>query len=394
MKIQYSTLKFSTLFLFFSVFNFSPTAWTWGGRGHDTLCHATGFLVENQELKDFLTGKTYLMGYLCNQPDIVWKNLKGESSRTANSSHYMDFDALGVASEKVPQAFTAFETEFTGKKNVLEPNKTFKNVSVEIGTLWWRVEQFHNRNLELASVVKKTGKDNKGLEKNKINDKNKEFVSAVNNLVESMGLMGHFVGDGSQPFHSSVNFDGWLNGHGGIHYHFENTAVSNMGPDLTSLVVEAAKKMKDEAKKFAKMSEKDRSSDKNMPTFSKVRFLVEKKPQERMRALSELSLQDLEKIYQADKLKKPSQVKEEKGMNLRTPAEREPIAATLKDFEPIIISHLARGAALLSLFWEEAHQAAGSPDLDIMNNYWFPYQSEFVPLDYLGKDVKASPSAN
>jgi hypothetical protein len=37
-----------------------------------------------------------------------------------------------------------------------------------------------------------------------------EIANAQADVVYVMGVMGHFVGDGSQPLHTSANFNGWI----------------------------------------------------------------------------------------------------------------------------------------------------------------------------------------
>ena len=43
-----------------------------------------------------------------------------------------------------------------------------------------------------------------------------EIANAQANVVYVMGVMGHFVGDGSQPLHTTMHFNGWVgdNPHG------------------------------------------------------------------------------------------------------------------------------------------------------------------------------------
>jgi len=37
-----------------------------------------------------------------------------------------------------------------------------------------------------------------------------EIANAEANVVYVMGVMGHFVGDGSQPLHTTMYFNGWM----------------------------------------------------------------------------------------------------------------------------------------------------------------------------------------
>ena len=37
-----------------------------------------------------------------------------------------------------------------------------------------------------------------------------EIANAQADIVYVMGVMGHFVGDGSQPLHTTMHFNGWV----------------------------------------------------------------------------------------------------------------------------------------------------------------------------------------
>jgi hypothetical protein len=112
-------------------------------------------------------------------------------------------------------------------------------------------------------------------------------------------------------------------------------------------------------------------------------FLTANNTLEKMKALSITSYADVDLVLKADLLKKPSEQKEERGMKIRTVAEREPIENTIKKFEPLIVKHMARAAALLALLWDDAYLAAGKPNLDVYRSYKYPLMPDFVDPDYI-----------
>lgn len=333
-------------------------AQAWGGRAHDSLCQAATFAVKNDKLRAYLKSKGHILGYLCNIPDTSWKTvgLKGFENQAAYGSHYFDTDSFPVPVEQIPRSFKELEEKYTGKPSALN-GKIIKSVPGDAGSGWWRLEQFQRRNLELAAKLKPlTPPENKERP-----PADNPFMLAANEWLVSLGLTGHFAGDLSQPFHGSEDYDGYGAGHGGIHAYYEEIVVNEFDSDLIARVAAEAKRLRK----------------------GKEKFLTEKDVVERARELSRISLPEIQKIYKADKLTAKSTEKDEKGMSLRKAAERAPIKETFKQFEPLVISHMGRGAALLALLWDEAYVAAGEPDLVAIKSYWFPPPPEFVMPDYV-----------
>jgi hypothetical protein len=186
--------------------------------------------------------------------------------------------------------------------------------------------------------------------------------------------MGHFVGDDGQPFHLTADYDGYKAGHGGIHAYFEDSIVGALPYNLMAQVVE-------EGQRLQKLSES-----KNKEDLKKVQFLREKTVIDKMKALGEISVQEIPAIYALDPVKKPSVEKSERGMSLRTPAEREPAETVAPKLEKMIVTEMARSAALLAQLWDEAYVKVGQPKLGAYKSFRFPFTPDFVPPDYF--DVK------
>ena len=85
------------------------------------------------------------MGHLCNIPDIYWKSLPAAISKPGNSGHFIDVEVLGLPVKNIPAGYAAIQTDFTGKPNKDEPEKTMFSVPDELGSLWWRADQFFRR---------------------------------------------------------------------------------------------------------------------------------------------------------------------------------------------------------------------------------------------------------
>ncbi len=344
----------------------------WGGRGHNTICEAAVFLLKEKSFKDSLQQKPFLMGHLCNIPDFYWRSLSPEFTKLGNPTHFVDVEITGLAIKDVPLDYKQIVETYTGKISQFNKETTIRNVPTEFGSNWWRADQFFRRAVALGKDWKTSPAPANGKEEQ---DENFPYNKNTYNFYLNLGLMGHFVGDNSQPFHCTGDYDGYAAGHGGIHAYFEDAIVGTMPYNLMAKVVEEGQRMQ-------KMA-----VSKNKSEQTQVRFLNQKTVLEKMRSLGEISVAEIPLIYSLDKLKKPSIDKSEKGMSLRTAAERESAELSNPKFQKLILKELARSAVLLAQLWDEAYVQVGQPKLGAYKSYKFPFTAEFIPPDYF--EIKA-----
>ncbi len=323
----------------------STQSFAWGGRGHHTICDAAAYLVENADLKRFLMNRPNVMGHLCNIPDIYWYSLGEEAKALGGSTHFVDTEMLPVAVKDIPTDYKEIVLKYSNVENPMT-GKKITSIAKDFGSNWWRADQFFRRALSAKT----------------------EKAFDLESFFTNLGLMGHFVGDNAQPFHSTVDYDGWGKGHGGIHAYYESDVVSALEPDLNIKIIALAKVLKKKA------LTKDKSA----------AFLNEKTVIEKMRSLSALSLPEIEAIYKADPVTKPSSQKEERGMTLKTPAERKSPAVGAVKMQALILPQMARSAALLSQLWDMAYEQIGKPELKAEKYFPFPLTPDFVRPDYTG----------
>ena len=142
--------------------------------------------------------------------------------------------------------------------------------------------------------------------------------------------------------------------------YFEDSVVAEFGPDLVNLIVKKAKTFK-----------------------AKESFLKDASIIDNMRALSIISVADLKEIYKADPIIKPSTLVMEKGMSLKTPAERKAPSVAFKKLDKTIVKEMARSSALLAKIWEQAYKELGSPYIKGYKSFKYPFTPDFVKPDYL-----------
>lgn len=330
--------------------------WAWGGRGHDSICETATFLVQEPGLAQFLKSKPHIMGHLCNVPDTQWRSLDKKAKSAGDPTHYVDPEILGFIPKTLPLDLKKLTTDFTGKTNQYDTEKKIFSVTREMGTSWWRVDQFMRLISGLKPIFEKAPA---ALAKSDEQNEQLPYNKAVYDFLVYSGVMGHFVGDTSMPYHNTTNYDGWKNGHGGIHGYYEDQVVSEISGDLHSKILKGAKKIK--------------KADYLKSDLSTL---------EKMRIFSQISFDEIKKLEAWDPLIKKSEVKIENGMSLRTPAQRKLPAEALKKIEPLLISQMARSSVFLAHLWDEAYRSAGKPDLTKYKSYKYPTTVEFIFPDY------------
>lgn len=345
---------FVAVILAASFVGYSQQARAWGNRGHHAICESAVYLVKDPVLRQFLLSRTHVMGYLCNIPDTHWKGMNPDLTKHGNPSHFVDTDLFDRPLSEVPTDYREVVKLFTGyQAKVAE--KPIQWVPAEIGSIWWRADQFWRRMVEFATLAK-----SQPLPANRIEDRDEKFPfnSSVHQMVINMGLMGHFVGDVTMPLHNSLDYDGYKSGHGGLHSFYEEICVSEMAPNIVPRILTRAKEQK--TMKFNQQA---------------TLFLA-------MRELSELGRKDIPLMVKADKILKPSELKTDKGMQIKTPAERPSAAIAFKSFEKLILSQMGRSALTLAKAWDAAFEKAGKPDLSKYKSFAYPHAPDFIMPDY------------
>lgn len=352
------------LVFFYSMLLFSENTLAWGLRGHDSICQAATFLTTPPQLQSFLKMRAPEMGHLCNVPDTYWRSLPGQAKDLGNPTHFMDTEILGLPTDKVPLDYEKIIAEFQGKPSPLNKDEIIKSIPTELGSMWWRADQFVRRGIDFGTKAKSSA-----LPKDRKEEQNDTlpFNQSVREMLNSMGVLGHFVGDAGQPYHSTVDYDGYGTGNGGIHGFYEHEVVAEVDAKLLSDIVARAQVLKKTWKLKGNVLE-------------------------RMRELSKISQTEIKKIAALDKVKTPSVFKKENGIEIKKAAEREENlaanAALIKKYRPLIVEQMARSAYLLSEFWNEIYEKSGSPDLKAYKSYKYPLQPDFVAPDYFKAEKK------
>ena len=333
----------SCLFIFFIS---SSCIFAWGERGHHSICEVASRLVEEKDFREFLKARAHQLGHLCNIPDIHWRSLDSAKLSVGNPTHYLNPEAIQESLEKISEDFKMIAKKLSLKSNELNE---------KMGSLWWRADQFYRLALKNAS---KAADEEKPKTREDKQDRDFPYNESIYQMLVAMGVMGHFVGDASQPYHNILDYDGWEKKRGGIHSYYETQIVDELDLDLVEKIYSKA------------LLKKDKNS-------------KDKSVIERMRALSVSSRNDLKKLEEIDKILKPSRTSINKyGMEFKIYAKRESPEKTAKKFEPLIVDEMARAAVLLASLWDQIYRESGRPKIKSYKSFRYPLSPPFIAPDY------------
>jgi hypothetical protein len=284
----------------------------WGWRGHREICVAATRLVQAPELREFLSARAEMIGVLCNIPDIRWKNLGEEIRRVGDPTHYQSFEKLRVSCiEEVPTSVRSF-LQLGAKAGI-------GDVAGEVGTLWWRADQFVREAVRTGAPILAADLP----ARDRYQDMTHPYNRAVYGMLTSLGILGHFVGDASMPYHNTEDRDGWKNGHGGIHFYYEELAVNERSLTLT-----------EEIRKTARPFRRDPKRD---PDVLEI-----------MKELSVQAFSEIPEIERRDPVVTPSRTEGEKIRAVRSDP-------TPQTFGELPVLQMARSAAALADLWDAVY---------------------------------------
>lgn len=150
------------------------------------------------------------IAFLSCEPDR-WRNTTDLALKHFNNpDHYIDFEEVLMAGLK-PESLTPFRYEFAGfialartkhptNFPAIDPAKDAERTKALIGYLPWTIAEYYSKLKSGFSYLKAFEEGGTA----------EEVKNARENIIYIMGCMGHFVGDGSQPLHTTIHYNGWV----------------------------------------------------------------------------------------------------------------------------------------------------------------------------------------
>lgn len=153
---------------------------------------------------------TERVAFLSGEPDR-WRNAADLPLRNQNNpDHYLDLEQLGWAGldaaslspmrYEFTMQFASARAAHAGKFPPIDPLKDSDRTREWPGFLPWTITEYYGRLKSVFSYLR-AFQEGGGTAT--------EIANGQANVIYVMGVMGHFVGDGSQPLHMTVHHHGW-----------------------------------------------------------------------------------------------------------------------------------------------------------------------------------------
>ena len=203
-------LKSFAFTVIFGTFTFSGGAWDYEGH------HAINELALASLPADFggFTISPALKGriaYLAGEPDR-WRNVGDLPLKNVNGpDHYIDLEDLklfGLTPETLPMMRYDFMADIAKARAAhpekfppIDPDKDADHTRELDGFLPWAITENYEKLKSDFSSLKAF---------RQFGGTPEEIANAQADCIYVMGVMGHYVGDGAQPLHTTVHFNGWV----------------------------------------------------------------------------------------------------------------------------------------------------------------------------------------
>jgi hypothetical protein len=161
------------------------SAAAWGDKGH-LMINRLAIEAASPKLPEFMNAARDQLIYNAFEPDRWREEGRASAMNTAQAAdHFFDSEYWGTISTLEPDRY-AFMEKVAGKKVEL----------VKIGYLPYAILENYGKLVNAFRFWRnaKTPQDRE---------------SARANAVYVAGVLGHYVGDGSQPMHMSIHYNGW-----------------------------------------------------------------------------------------------------------------------------------------------------------------------------------------
>lgn len=333
----------------------SHPALAWGPLGHRMVAETAALLIENEWSRssgapsaqatqtthttqkawgELLARHRFELGYYSMLPDALFRHLDGHDGKVESPTHFLDLDLLF----KIPNAADLkWDAEMRARLDQMPSEFLAAQKWIlaqvgapaygRLGTVPWRAEQYaEHAKKTLASMKVLSGTYERG-------QTAKGDNRALFEGMQALGVMSHYTGDATMPYHATVDWNGYATGNGGIHFYFESDCVNALEPGLSQEVWDLARK----------------DSQKWLTQWAMPKAPSDRTPAELvLRALAEAG-SEIREVASTDTKKailKPSQ-----GSAF---AVRKTASEACGAFRERLIQQIARGAVLTAELWKRA----------------------------------------
>ena len=194
------------------------STFAWGPEGHVYVNKASALSIPDT-MPAFIKAAAERLGYLGPEPDRWREQTELALKQSQEPDHYIDLERVAWMGDLPPGRYDFYRLLYAHRAAALKDGDDF--LPERVGLQPYITIEIYDR-LKVAfreyRALQALGQPTYGVEQN---------------IILYAGWLGHYVADGAQPMHTSVNYDGWVeaNPHGyttehGIHAKFETDFVT------------------------------------------------------------------------------------------------------------------------------------------------------------------------
>jgi hypothetical protein len=265
----------------------------WGPIGHRMVAETAALLVQDDlpaTWGPLLARHRFELGVYAFLPDARFRHTDGNGGETEAPTHYLNLDDPAGARR---------------------------------GSLDRRIAQFLGR---AAAQLKEVRAPKGGYQRGATaqGDSRRVYLGLY-----ELGVLAHYTGDASMPYHATADWNGASRGEGGIHFYFEADCVNALEPGLAEAVLASARK--------------------NRARWLSSWGAGKASAPELARAVLADSLSAVEKVSELDRKTAILTAAPPGG---KADAVRKPAREGCPPMRPLLVERLAKGAVLTAFLWE------------------------------------------
>ena len=203
------------------IFLLQPALIGWGERGHELVNRSAALILPN-DMPGFLKANAEQLAYLGPEPDR-WRERTMEPALydAQAPEHFIDMERVSWM-EQYPPTRHEFITRLYERRASVAMDKPDDLLPDKVGYQPYVVMEIYGR-LKVAFR-----------EYRRLQAAKRPTAPAEANAIYYAGWLGHYVADASNPFHTTIHYDGWIDEKNpnnyrrpkGIHWEFESQFVS------------------------------------------------------------------------------------------------------------------------------------------------------------------------
>ncbi len=224
------TLRITALILVFVLLWGQTPVGAWGYEGH-TMINRVAAQKIPAAMPKFMRESADRLAYLGPEPDRWRSSTEATLKYSQEPDHFIDFERIPADFGDLPKDRYYFMRRLFERRAIALLSGVDKTKADEL--LPDKVGLQPYITLEIYGRLKVAFREYRRLQTEK-----KDTSGVEHNIVLYAGWLGHYVADGSQPLHTTVNYDGWVeanpNGYRtekGIHWEFEGPYVGKSFAD-------------------------------------------------------------------------------------------------------------------------------------------------------------------